>query len=409
MTVTNSYTNQTSNSTLYTENSNITSDYSSNLYLGSGSTNVPGLSNIFFAPYDLYHEMNALSAAYKIDDREAVVDKSLKTMQTPFSFSNALMQFSVYVINAGVFLKTFDNAGFAPILALTSPLSKLITATGFVICMLEGLFESLGLARSAELYKDIYLSDKEELKNKFVNTQAEFLAEMHRTYLQISSDEMQEIDDYVKNKLSDLPEEKQNERKNLIIQSNLEVKKSALIRRVQPWLANRIEETLPQILENVYSPYRTDAEEAKEKVESLFNNIKIQTEKNLLIYSVGLLAVLFTIAGLLAQCIVVHFVIPVILLGIGGILAISRGLMYLGLKDTEGWDFSVENCIPDTIKTIYNNAIAERAKITNEPYCTLSYSYTLPGSAYDIALRDFAAESFPVLKFPSLKDYGIVL
>lgn len=144
-------------------------------------------------------------------------------------------------------------------------------------------------------------------------------------------------------------------------------------------------------------------------MESLFNNIKIQTEKNLLIYSVGLLAVLFTIAGLLAQCIVVHFVIPVILLGIGGILAISRGLMYLGLKDTEGWDFSVENCIPDTIKTIYNNAIAERAKITNEPYCTLSYSYTLPGSAYDIALRDFAAESFPVLKFPSLKDYGIVL
>lgn len=163
---------------------------------------------------------------------------------------------------------------------------------------------------------------------------------------------------------------------------------------------------MPQILGDLHSAYRIKADDAKEKAASLFNNVKIQTEKNLLIYSIGISAVLFTIAGLLAECIVLHFMIPFLLLGIGGALAVSRGLLYLGLKDTEGWNFSIENCIPDTIKTIYSNIMQERSKIAYEPSFNLSYSYILPGSEYEIALRNYK-EPFPVLRFPCLKDYGI--
>lgn len=398
--------NQTSIPSLSSENSNISSIYSSNLYLGSGSTNVPGLTNIFFAPYDLYHELNALSAAYKIDDREGVVENGLRVIEAPFSISNAFMKLSVYAINAGTFFKTLDNPNFAPILAISSPLSKLIALTGFVICVIEGVFEFIGLIYSADLYKDIYMSEIEGPKETQENIRHLFLSKLYQEYFQIQSEEMKEIDNYVKNKLSEHSTEEQNKRKNFIIQANLDLKKSALIRRIQPWLANQIEETLPQILTDLQSAYKIKADQAKEKAESLFNNVKIQTEKNMLIHSVGVFAVLFTIAGLIAECVLLHFMVPTLLLLIGGALAIARGMLYLGLKDSEGWNFSVEKCIPDTIKEIYSNIVAENLTIKNEPSYTLSYSFVLPGSEYDLALRNYQA-SVPKFKFPTLEAQGI--
>ncbi len=440
-----SSSNPNSISTATSEHSNKISSFASKIYLGPASTKMPGLTNIFYAPYELYLGIKASYEAYKIGDREGIFENGLRIIQAPLCFSNALLQLSWYAIYGGIFLNIINSANFGAIIQKVSPLSRSIAAVGFAICAIEGVLETIGLVRTVKFFKENYLFDIERLKNSLTiqdprlrqvkfyaclqkilksplpaevkneiesltarnedsesalsqllskieeNEYLTRLRKLRSTYFQVSSEKMAEIDQYVQNKLASQSPQEQLERRDQIIQANFAMKKRELERRVQPWLANRIENSLPQILQDLESPEQSKRTEAKEKAALIFKNIKVQSQKKLLIHTVGLLAVLITVAGLIAGCLSCPFMIPFILLVLGGMLAFVRYHLHRGLMDSEGWDFSVSNCIPDIVKQIYKMIFEDVNPVPPKPYRPPVLTYVLPISQIEADRRRFEA------------------
>ncbi len=451
--------NLNSISTASLEHSNKISTVASKIYLGPSSTKMPGLTNIFYAPYELYLGIKASYEAYKIGDKEGIFENGLRIIQAPLCFSNALLQLSWYAIYGGIFLNIINAANFSAILQKVSPLSISIAAVGFAICAIEGALETVGLVRTVKFFKENYLFDTEELKNSLTiqdprvrqvkfyaclqkilqsplpaeikneiesliarngDAESDFfqlsakivenkylmqLRKLHSTYFQISSKKMLEIDQYVQNKLASESPEEQLERRDQIIQANFAMKKRELERRVHPWLANKIENSLPQILQDLESPEQAKRTEAKEKAALIFKNIKIQSQKKLLIHTIGLIAVLITVAGLIAGCLSCPFMIPFILLLLGGILACVRYNLHRGLMDSEGWDFSVSNCIPDIIKQIYKMIFEDVNPVKPKSYSPPVLTYVLPNSRMEAERRRYEA-SLPRINFKMRTSYS---
>ena len=117
-----SSSNLNSISTVSPEHSNKVSSCASKIYLGPSSTKMPGLTNIFYAPYELYLGIKASYEAYKIGDTEGIFENGMRIIQAPLCFSNALLQLSWYAIYSGIFLKIINAACFSAILQKASPL-----------------------------------------------------------------------------------------------------------------------------------------------------------------------------------------------------------------------------------------------------------------------------------------------
>ena len=404
---------QTNNlASLHIQNSNV----GSNLYLGSGTANVPGMTNIYYAPTNLLDGLKALFAAHKIGDKEGVVENTLRVMEAPFSFSNAFMQCIYNALNAGVYFKFLDHPSLHFALSTTGPLSLVIAVAGFIFCVFEGVLETFGLIRTVDFYKNHYPFEIQALKeaieendpkirqikfseciqkilkhplpsdvaneiNSFIQRndlqESEFLekakqifnkiqtttyiAQLNKSnqkYFKISASEENDINNYVQNHLSSLSAEEQTVRKSKIVQNFLDTKKSELIRKIHLWLADEIQNSLPEVIRDLQSSSPSKQTEAKEKAESIFASIKIQSQKKILTHTIGIIAVLFTVAGLIAACISCPVIIPFILLAVGGVLAIARGGVHWGYMNTKGWNFSVNDCyegfVPESIREFFS-------------------------------------------------------
>jgi hypothetical protein len=413
-------TSQISNGTsAYPAQSKISNSFK--LYLGPGSTNVPGITNLFHAPYEFFNSIKAVVKADKIDDYEGVVENGLRVVSTPFTFLNSLSQLALYIIKGGLLFKVISGS----LRNSLAPLSIYISSMGFVMCAIEGFLEASGLIRTAWWHADKYPSDLESLKkvlnisdptrkhqeciklveqfskkpslspelknqietflktkdspneglfnksNEILNQIEENvylngLNQLQRNYFQISPENQKEIEDYVQNKLSNLAPKKQQEIKEKLTKVELKRAKIKLIRRVQPWLADEIEQTIPGIIQDLQSRDLLKRKEAKEKAAEIFENIKTQSHKKLLIHGIGLAAVLITTAGLILGCIACPFFIPAIVMTIGGILALARSCLNSGYIDSKGWEFKPENCIPSFIKSIYKKMVSKKGEKTSE-------------------------------------------
>jgi hypothetical protein len=338
------------------------------LYLGPGYTNLPGATNLFFAPYDFYQALKAFRKAHKINDVEGMYENGLRTIQAPISFGQAALELSWFAISRGMtFLKTIQNTNTPPLLSIAGPVLKSITAAAFILCAIEGIIEAVGLIRSFQFYRKIYPFDIENLKSELSRDILENLEEniyltkmqnIRKKYFHISAKKLREINHCIQNKFNHLTLEEKKEKQAQIIQSHFDIKKNKLVRRVHPWLADEIEKSLTPVIEDLRDPKHGKREKAKEKAAAIFKDIQIQSQKKLLIHTIGLLAVLITIAGLIAGCCACPLLIPCLLLAIGTMLSLLRYYLYWGLMQCKGWNFSVGNCIPDYIKKIYEKIIS---------------------------------------------------
>lgn len=418
------------------------SNVASNLYLGPGGINVPGMTNVYFAPSNLIDGIKALIAAIKIGDKEGVVENTLRVIEAPFCFSNAFMQCIYNALHAGVYFNVLSHPSLPFALSTTGPLFLAIAIAGFLFCVIEGAIETFGLIRTIDFFKNSYPTEIEDLKdaiaindpqtrqlkfssclqrisqlslpldvvaeiNSFIErndlSESEYLerakkisdkiqtnvylsqvVKLEQNYFQISTEEINEINDYVQNKLSHLSSEEQNTRKSQIIQNFLDAKKSELTRKIHPWLTNEIEGSLPDVIRGLQSPLPSKQAEAKEKAESIFANIKIQSQKKMLVHSIGIVAVLVTIAGLIAGCVFCPVLVPFILLGIGGAIAIARGVVFWGYMNARGWNFSTQDCIegliPESIRDLFKEKTSNNNDYELKPRNPHTLKYTLPGS-----------------------------
>jgi hypothetical protein len=362
-----SYTNGINNLPISNQISTPTSiiSPSSKVYLGSGSTDLPGIANLFFAPYEFFLSMKALLSAEKINDGEGILQNGLRVISTPFSFINSVSKLVWYIFEGGIYFKLISAAYQHTLL----PLTWSIAGLGFIVCAIEGVIESIGLYRSKKFYNQFYPQENEE---KIYLTK---LQQLSNRFLKISPEEQQKIHDYVQRKPLSVEKQKLEEK---MMAAKLTTKKNDLIRRVHPWLADEIEQTVPGTLQNLQSSDPTKRGEAKDKAAEIFQKMRLQSQKKILIHTIGLAAVLVTTIGLILGCFPFPFLIPLAVLLVGGALSVARQLLHAGFMDSKGWEFNVENCIPSTVKRIYHKIFSLEKKEKPRECYPITLQFEIP-------------------------------
>lgn len=324
------------------------------LYLGPGSTNTPGITNLYYAPYELVESLGALAKADAVRDKEGLAENGIRVLSTPFSFTHSVASVAWYGLTGGVFFKVLEGSWNS----VLTPLSNFMAGLGLVICAIEGVLESIGLTRTLQFkFKHVFPDEKNDSLTR--------LKSLQRDYFQISPKQLKKINQYIEKNLSHRPLEEQAAKRKELIDTALEEKKNDLIRRVHPWLAQEIETSLPEMIQDLEGYSLSAKEKAQKKAKEIFENLKVQTQKKILIHSLGLAAVALTIAGLILSLVACPALVPLIVLGVGSAFSFARYFAYVGLMDSKGWDFKVANCIPTPIKWIYN-------KITYKPKPTFT-------------------------------------
>ncbi len=344
------------------------------VYLGSGTTNLPGITNLFFAPYEFFHSMKAMLSAEKINDREGILQNGLRVISTPFSFIDSVSKLVWYIFEGGIYFKLISAAYHRTLL----PLTWYITGIGFIMCAIEGVIESISLYRTKQFYTDYYPQEIEPLKKNHPIDEKIYLnklQQLQNRFLKISPEKLQKIQDYAQSKPLSVDKQKLQEK---IINAELTTQKNDLIRRVHPWLADEIEQKIPGIIQNLQSSDPTKRAEAKDKAAEIFQNMKVQTHKKILIHSIGLAAVLVTTIGLILGCLAFPFLIPLVVLLAAGALSLARQFLHGGLMDSKGWEFNVKNCIPSAVKTIYHKIVSPEKKAKPPAWQPITLVFELP-------------------------------
>jgi hypothetical protein len=400
-----SFPNQHSSTALYPDRS-ITSACSSKisnaskLYLGLERLNLPGITNLFRAPFGFLENIKAIFKAEKVNDEEAVFENYLRLESNYLNFFRSLSQSVWYIFNAGIYFKIISDSFRNALI----PLSISVSVFGFIICFIEGILETYELVRTTQFYYKQFPFEIEKIKkltnfNESKKNLSEFLEvfqsqlseetkneietflrkkdfssiesselltnlvdqiekqiylnklqQLQKRYLQLSPGKLLKIENFIHNKFPNLlPAEQQKKIENRI-EAELKTKKNDLIRRVHFWLADEIESNASTIIQDLCQEDSEKSRKAKEKAAEIFDHIKIQSHKKLLIHGVGLAAVLITLLGLILAYIACPFFILITILAIGGILVCARYYLHEGLMNSKGWEFKVKNCIPAWIK-----------------------------------------------------------
>ena len=138
-----------------------------------------------------------------------------------------------------------------------------------------------------------------------------------------------------------------------------------LARRIRPGVTKAIDDKVNLLIKGLSrKSSKKVQDEAIEVGESLMRMIRTQSHKKELVHVVGIIALVFIIAGtamlLPSSPLLLN---SVILSSIGFGFGTARYLLYKGLLDSEGWKFSASNCIPKIFKRIYKACTEKKPKI----------------------------------------------
>lgn len=319
-----------------------------NLYLGPGNLNVPGMSHVMYAPGAFYEQSQAVYEAHKIQDKEGLIDNSLRCIQTPLNATHGALQISSNVLTIGTFFSWISKQ----VLCAAKISSYTTAGMGLILYSVELILETIGLYRATRFYNNFYPhervigSDQQELYRSY-------LTKIKNKYFQISYKRYLKIREAIQKKFPNVPPADTQLYLQQTLHTRLQTQKNNLVRRVQPWLANKIEKSIPQILGGLESTNPLTRKNAADKATLLFENIKIQMQKKWIVHIFTLLAISLLLAGLIAGLCTGSLVFLLTLGFVGTAFVWLRNGLYWGYIDSEGWNFSIENCIP----TLFNQLI----------------------------------------------------
>lgn len=410
-------------------------------YEGTSWTNVPGISNIIYAPYEAVLSIGALIRATSTQDDEAWMDASLRLAQQPFSFLGAIASGAVTVLEIGVYFKSFQFQSFMP--AVNAAASGL----GLVLCAIELFFESLGIYRATSFQSSFYstgspktpdfsqMQDPGELKEKLIKwarytidnpesmeqslgtattqaivqqlhgfiadletngnglSQTEFRAQtqnflsqvkeklvladlkyLRQKYFSITPQGMERIDALARHRFPDLTGTELEEKKGDIATQIANRKASDLARRVQPWFVRELDEKLDPLIVKLSNADPQVRAQAHTEATELLDLMDTQTKKKILAHVIGIIGIVIVAAGLIAGMTACPFLVPVVLLSIGGAIAVGRYYFSLGYWNSRGWHFEISECIPTPIKWVYRK-IKDLGKVQDEARTSPRYEY----------------------------------
>ncbi|MBS0652982.1 MAG: hypothetical protein JSR39_05570 [Verrucomicrobia bacterium] len=410
-------------------------------YEGTSWTNVPGISNIVYAPYEAVLAIGALIRATATHDDEAWLDAGLRLAQQPFSFLGAIASGAVTVLEIGVYFKSFKFQSFMP--AVNAAASGL----GLVLCAIELFFESLGLYRATSFISSFYstgspkapdfsqMQDPREIKEKLIKwarytidnpesmeralgadttqaivqqlngfiadleangnsfSQTEFrtqtqnflsqvkeklvladLKHLRREYFSITPLGLERIDALARHRFPDLNGAELEEKKGDIATQVANRKASDLARRVQPWFVRELDEKLDPLIDKLSNSDPQVRAQAHREATVLLDEMDTQAKKKILAHVIGIIGIVIVAAGLIAGMTACPFLVPIVLLTVGGAITIARYYFCKGYWNSRGWHFDISECIPAPIKWAYRK-IKELGKVQDEARNSPRYEY----------------------------------
>ena len=206
------------------------------------------------------------------------------------------------------------------------------------------------------------------------------LKHLQREYFIVSQSEMEKIDAIARKKFPELSEAELYRKKDGLTSQFLVRKGSNLARRVQCWFVRELNEKLEPLIEKLSHPDANIRALARVEAKELLELMDIQSKKKMMAHVIGIIGIVILIAGLIAGLVACPYLLPIVLLGVGGLFAIARYHFALGYWNSRGWHFEIYNCIPAPIRYIHKKIIdanAARAEAINLPRTrqfTLLYS-----------------------------------
>lgn len=390
-------------------------------YEGGAVSNYPGGSNIFYIPSDVYYTVGALVESIKHGDNEEVIDASTRLFGIPANIVSTGGTIASYgsafgwiahlpwyltpiTIIAGLLLCIVE--GIVDIISLArqaffeekfdleilSHLRNIVSdiepkktmdaikaLTKLVNEDPESLTKLLG-ADQAEIVKGLMneiqekVQEHPELLPTIINHYRPALQEVAKQFLienlenikseflQLSEYEEETIRAEVRENNPDMNQEELSalETKELEIASTIKKKKFA--RRVRPWMVQEANETINPLLRGIV---KGDPEAIKEGLR-LADDIHIQSKKKKLAHILGIIALVFAAASLIAMAFVCPATIPFILAGVAMSFALVRAGVFSGMLESRGWTFEPKKLLPESIrKRVFSNPGAVTPEITH--------------------------------------------
>ncbi len=128
------------------------SDEHVNPYEVGPATNYPGASNIFFIPSDTYHTVRALVESIKHSDHEEIFDAATRLIGIPANMMNALGT-------------VVDYAAAFKLLPHISCITTIALIAGMILCIIEGIVDTISLARQYSFEKEFDFEFLSHLRN----------------------------------------------------------------------------------------------------------------------------------------------------------------------------------------------------------------------------------------------------
>jgi hypothetical protein len=353
----------------------------------SSWTNIPCAGNILWTPMDFFSTIYAWMHAKAIGDEEGAFDAGLRLAGMPLSIVHAICASFTYLLQIGY---VFHDS----IAEFLEPISQFVgfpaLVLGSVLCVIEGIYESICLGRAVYLIKQmrtglltsidqllalddpqdfntaltrflaenadaraIYetFGDMPDRKAQLVRLKDELLIEnlsyFEAEYLTLKPEETTKIREVVRQNIHNASPGNMGRRERELEANLLAVKRTSLDRRVRPWCGQRICQELRPFLDTLRSPESSveELQEAREGAQNLLQAIDIQAKKKMIIHIVGLIALTASAIGFILTMVACPVLIPFILITIGGTLSTWSYLGGRGSLDHEGWTFSICDAI----------------------------------------------------------------
>lgn len=378
-------------------------------YEGYTTSNLPGISNVLFSPYEFYVGMKHLIQGKQKNDHEGLLDNTIRLLGMPFSIVGSIGAILTY----DTFITKLPPA-LIPALIKYLPGSLIFE---LILCSIEMGVELVNLKRTSHLRDKMHLGILKEIRKginaptpeeqfqhlkkvfkmikaapklmKFFEGYDELNADelsdvfqhMHkmtfmaginklqRKYLHISPKKIQGVVEKVNKSFQGTAQEKMDKIKSEL-NDTLKGQKTKLARRIGSWLVKEIDMKIDRIYSGLHSLDPVVKEAAMVEAEGIIKDIDAQTKKKMIIHIIGIIALAITMVAIVAFLVGCPYVAVAILFGVGMAFGIARYVAYKGYFEQRGWNFSALNLLPEFLQkeTLdwkgYRKKEKELAKIT---------------------------------------------
>ncbi|MBS3903934.1 MAG: hypothetical protein KGZ39_01240 [Simkania sp.] len=327
----------------------------------NGFNYLPGITNLIFAPYEGYKVVRRIGAAAKVRDHESLKDQSVRCSQLFFAFSGAVGATMSY--SEALFKRT--SSYYLPAIACGT------SVVALMVCFLEGIMESIGLARQIVFYRSPLMRFSRFLiKNQDIFEQKpyQFIKELQKELTLLATEKLSEREHHKTRELiskalrMECPGLTNFYAKELHLLSStilaktfakkyfdyIDVSKVVnLERRVGIRLCNELDKKLNKLAQKTLSMEPQKARQSGKKISQIFQQLNEQAIKKMLVYIVGIFAVIITAATIilgLGSGVGIPVIAGLLIAGLS--ISIARHCILHGTYYQNGWAFHFKDCLP---------------------------------------------------------------